>query len=63
VALANYCEKRDLEASKKRLGPETELNTYPTAEALSAVAFPLSRAKLLEMIEAVRRDQFVSFIQ
>ena len=25
--------------------------------------FPLSRIKLLEMIEAVRRDQFVSFIQ
>jgi len=63
VALATYCEKRDLIASLKPLQRDAELNSYPPANPPDAVAFPLSRNKLLEMIEAVRRDQFVSFIQ
>ena len=63
IALATYCEKRDVEASQKLLQREAELNGYPSANPPSLVAFPLSRTKLLEMIEAVRRDQFVSFIQ
>jgi hypothetical protein len=63
VALATYCEKRDLIASQKRLQRDAELNSYPPANLPDAVALPLSRTKLLEMIEAVRRDQFVSFIQ
>ena len=63
VALATYCEERDLIASQKPLQRDAELNSYPPANPPDAVAFPLSRNKLLEMIEAVRRDQFVSFIQ
>lgn len=63
VALAIFCEKRDLDAAKKPLQRDAELNSYPAASPPSDVAFPLSRSKLLEMLEAVRRDQFVSFIQ
>lgn len=63
VALATFCEKRDLIASQKPLQRDAEVNSYPPANPPDAVAFPLSRTKLLEMIEAVRRDQFVSFIQ
>ena len=63
IALASYCERRDLDASKKPLQHDAELGSYLSGNAPSEVAFPLSRTKLLEMIEAVRRDQFVSFIQ
>jgi hypothetical protein len=63
VALATYCEKRDMIASQKHLQRDAELNSFPPMKPPVAVAFPLSRNKLLEMIEAVRRDQFVSFIQ
>jgi|GEM_PF-1735346 len=63
IALATYCEKQELAASKEPLKREAELNSYPPANPPGEVAFPLSRTKLLEMIEAVRRDQFVSFIQ
>jgi hypothetical protein len=63
IALATYCEKRNLDASKEPLRRDAELSRYPSANVPSDVAFPLSRTKLLEMIEAVRRDQFVSFIQ
>ena len=61
--LAAYCEKRDLAAAQKPLQREADLNSYPPATPPNEVAFPLSRTKLLEMLEAVRRDQFVSFIQ
>ena len=63
IALATYCEKRDLDAAKKLLQREAELSSYPPATPQGEVAFPLSHTKLIEMIEAVRRDQFVSFIQ
>ena len=63
VALATYCENRDAVAARKPLQPDADLNTYPSATAPPGVPFPLSRTKLLEMIEAVRRDQFVSYIQ
>ena len=63
IALATYCEARDLIASQKPLQRDAELNSYPPANPLSDVVFPLSRNKLIEMIETVRRDQFVSFIQ
>ena len=64
VALATYCEKgmtwthQRSPCNAMRNSAATRLRTRP-----SDVAFPLSRTKLLEMIEAVRRDQFVSFIQ
>jgi hypothetical protein len=63
IALATYCEKRDLTAAQKPLQREADLNSYPPATQPNEVAFPLSRTKLLEMLDAVRRDQFVSFIQ
>ena len=63
IALATYCEKCDATASQKPLLRDAELNSYPPANPPSEMTFPLSRTKLLEMIEAVRRDQFVSFIQ
>jgi 5-methylcytosine-specific restriction protein B len=63
IALATYCEERDFDAAKKPLLRDVELNSYPPANQPNNVAFPLSRTKLVEMIEAVRRDQFVSFIQ
>ena len=63
IALATYCEKLDLNASQKPLQHEAALNNYPPATPPNEVAFPLSHTKLLEMLEAVRRDQFVSFIQ
>lgn len=63
VALATYCEKRSLEASRKYLLRDAELTSFPSSNLLGDVTFPLSRSKLLEMIVAIRRDQFVSFIQ
>jgi 5-methylcytosine-specific restriction protein B len=63
IALATYCEKRELDAAKKPLQRDAELNSYPPANPPDDVGFPLSRSKLIEMLEAVRRDQFVSFIQ
>jgi 5-methylcytosine-specific restriction protein B len=63
ITLATYCEERDFDAAKKPLLRDVELNSYPPANQPNNVAFPLSRTKLVEMIEAVRRDQFVSFIQ
>ena len=63
VALATYCEKRDIGAAQKPLQRDSDLSAYLLPCQQSDVQFPLSRAKLLEMIEAVRRDQFVSFIQ
>lgn len=63
IALATYCEKRDFDAAKKFLQREAELSSYPPATPPSEIAFPMSHTKLIEMIEAVRRDQFVSFIQ
>jgi len=63
IALATYCEKRDLATAQKPLQRDADLNSYPPATPPNEVAFPLSRTKLLEMLEAVRREQFVSFIQ
>ena len=62
--------KRRLEPLLLRLAGFCETGAVPAKDAsypddLTAggiVKFPLSRAKLVEMIEAVRRDQFVSFI-
>jgi hypothetical protein len=63
ISLMIYCEKRDRNASLKVLQRDAELNRYPDQAPSDAFSFPLSRTKLLEMIEAVRRDQFVSYIQ
>jgi 5-methylcytosine-specific restriction protein B len=62
--------KRRLEALLLRLAGFCETGTVPPKEATypddlsagGAVKYPRSRTKLVEMIEAVRRDQFVSFI-
>jgi 5-methylcytosine-specific restriction protein B len=62
--------KRRLEALLLRLASFCETGTVPPKDATypddlsasGAVKYPWSRAKLVEMIEAVRRDQFVSFI-
>jgi len=62
--------KRRLEALLLRLAGFCETGLMPTKDATypddlspsGAVKYPRSRAKLVEMIEAVRRDQFVSFI-
>jgi hypothetical protein len=62
--------KRRLEPLLLRLAGFCETGTMPPKDATypddlsasGAVKYPRSRAKLVEMIEAVRRDQFVSFI-
>jgi 5-methylcytosine-specific restriction protein B len=62
--------KRRLEALLLRLAGLCESGAVPPKDATypddlsagGAVKYPRSRAKLVEMIEAVRRDQFVSFI-
>jgi len=63
VALANYCENRNFEKAEAFLKVNTDLSGYPPTTPPSAISFPLSYSKLLEMIEAVRRDQFASYIQ
>jgi 5-methylcytosine-specific restriction protein B len=63
VSLAAYCEKRDLAAAQEPMKKDADLSMYPLPTSPASVTFPLSRTKLLEMLDAVRRDQFVSFIQ
>lgn len=63
VALSVYCENRDLAAAQDRLKKEADLSSIPALTPPPSIAFPRSRTKLLEMLDAVRRDQFVSFIQ
>ena len=54
ISLARFCETGTV--------PPKDA-TYPDdLSASGAVKYPWSRAKLVEMIEAVRRDQFMSFI-
>jgi hypothetical protein len=54
LRLAGFCETGAVPAKDA---------AYPDDLSLSGgVKYPLCRAKLVEMIEAVRRDQFVSFI-
>ena len=54
LRLASFCETGEVPL-KDASYPEDPI-------AARGVKYPRSRAKLLEMIEAVRRDQFVSFI-
>ena len=61
VELAGYCElgPEGHEAGRK---PQTQLDQQPVGRAADLVVFPRSYEKLCDMIDAVRRDQFVSFI-
>jgi 5-methylcytosine-specific restriction protein B len=66
AALATYCEKEDnYSAAEEVLKNEPKAETYPASEGkrASSPRFAESHRKLCEMIEAVRRDQFVSYIQ
>ena len=65
TALAKYCEQGNLAAAEALLIDEPKAETYPAAEDKreKKPRFEESHRKLCEMIEAVRRDQFVSFIQ
>jgi len=60
MALASYCNDRDANAAAKHL---KDSGTGQPDLDPSASEFEKSFAKLHQMIHAVRRDQFVSFIQ
>ena len=66
AALATYCEKENnYAAAEEVLKNEPKAESYPATEdkRASSPRFTDSHRKLCEMIEAVRRDQFVSYIQ
>lgn len=65
TALATYCEQASKDAATKVLSGDSGLETYAVEEdkRCKEPRFPESHRKLREMILAVRRDQFVSFIQ
>ena len=65
AALARYCEERSLDDARKQLEQANAADTYPAAGdgVFVKPAFPESHRKLCAMLVAVRRDQFVSFIQ
>ena len=59
IRLAVYCEARKVSSDDKA---PAHMQTSPVKPANNPI-FPTSYRKLCEMIDAVRRDQFVSFIQ
>jgi hypothetical protein len=65
AALARYCEQGNRAEAVVLLSDETKAETYLTADNKREQnpKYAESYRKLCEMIEAVRRDQFVSFIQ
>lgn len=65
VALATYCERLNVEEALKLVREEVNPELYKASEAVRYKTPVLkdSYTKLCEMILAVRRDQFVSFIQ
>lgn len=67
VALATYCDSENLTDSLKYLEPGATLTTFKIKSAAGSnenqFAFSASHRKLGEMIQVIRRDQFVSFIQ
>lgn len=65
AALAKYCEQGVLAEAKPLLADETKAEAYLAAgdKRENAPTFKDSYIKLCEMMDAVRRDQFVSFIQ
>ena len=60
-ALAEYCLSQDKDAALKVLSSETQSSKEFSKN--SEAVFPRSYKKLVHMIDNVRRDQFVSFIQ
>jgi EVE domain len=65
AALAKYCEQGIRADAEALLVDETKAEAYLAAEdkRLKSPTFKESYVKLCEMMGAVRRDQFVSFIQ
>ena len=65
TALAKYCERGDVEEATSFARDETNADTFNANEGnrFPTPQFPGSYEKLCEMVIAVRRDQFVSFIQ
>jgi 5-methylcytosine-specific restriction protein B len=65
VALAKYCEQREVEEASRFARGEKNPETFKASDKdrFATPKFPLSYEKLCEMVLAVQRDQFVSFIQ
>ena len=65
AALAKYCERGILADAEVLLIDETKAEAYLGTDSgrENAPTFKESYIKLCEMINSVRRDQFVSFIQ
>jgi 5-methylcytosine-specific restriction protein B len=65
IALAAFCESGKLSDAKEYLKSTANLNTYSsdTEKKSEEILFSLSHKKLTNMIDSIRRDQFVSFIQ
>lgn len=65
AALATYCEKGATVEALKPLSNDTAADAYAATgeKVCEDPVFKNSHRKLCEMIQSVRRDQFVSFIQ
>ncbi len=65
AALAKFCEQGNRATAEVLLMDETKAEAYLAAQDKreNSPTFKESYVKLCEMMEAVRRDQFVSFIQ
>jgi 5-methylcytosine-specific restriction protein B len=65
AAIAKYCERGNRADAEALLSNETKAEDYLAMAGgrEKSPQFPQSYLKLCEMMEAVRRDQFVSFIQ
>ncbi len=65
AALAKYCEMRNRDEALKLLANDVEADAYASEcrKGERPAVFKQSHRKLCEMLVAVHRDQFVSFIQ
>ncbi len=64
VALAHLCEQDSLEEAKQIFDNNAKIGEFdPNSRPKEDLYYPKSHHKLVAMINALRRDQFVSFIQ
>lgn len=59
IDLAKFCEMGELSSDKASTG----FSSTPSVKRVDTVAFRRSYEKVCDMLDAVRRDQYVSFIQ
>jgi len=59
IDLTGFCETGEPSSDKAR----TDFSSIPSVKRVHPVAFRRSYEKVCDMLDAVRRDQYVSFIQ